>query len=211
MEEVQEFVGLKIHHFPDNTKSRSQYFPLLELAVVEDPEDDRNAHYLGREYFYHGQYDKAAAELKRHLSLPKAVWAPERAKSMRMLAVCLPTEGEAWLLRAAAEAPDTREPWLDLAILYYHRQDWTSSLAAAERCLKITERPATYINEPEAWGPAPYDYGAIAAFRLGLQERALEWGLHAYLMDPHDPRLKANMKWYRGVESSKEGEVPDGN
>ena len=29
-------------------KSRGQYLPLLELSEEEDPEDDRNMHYLGR-------------------------------------------------------------------------------------------------------------------------------------------------------------------
>jgi glycosyltransferase involved in cell wall biosynthesis len=201
IEEVQEFVGLNIHHFPDSAKSRGQYLPLLELAVAEDPEDDRNSHYLGREYFYRGMNDKAALELKRHLSLPKALWAAERAKSMRMLAKCIPHDEETWLLRAAAEEPGIREPWLDLANLYYRRADWTSCLAAAERCLSIVERPITYINEAESWGHAPYDYAAIAAFRLGLGRKALEWGTQACLMDPHDPRLQANMEWYRSVNS----------
>ena len=31
--EQQEWCGLKIHHYPDDTKSRGQYFPLLELAA----------------------------------------------------------------------------------------------------------------------------------------------------------------------------------
>ena len=43
-EEKQGWYGLEIHHHPDQTKSRGQYFPLLELAVQEDPDDDRNAH-----------------------------------------------------------------------------------------------------------------------------------------------------------------------
>ena len=197
--EVQDYIGLKIHHHPDNTKSRGQYFPLLELAVEEDPEDDRNAHYLGREYFAHGMHDKASAELRRHLSLPRAVWAPERAKSMRMLAVCEPYLSEHWLLRACAEAPETREPWLDLARHYYTVEDWPLSYAAARRCLRITERPVTYLNEAEAWGAAPYDYAAIAAFRMGLHKEALEWGMHACIIAPKDERLKANMDWYRSV------------
>ena len=114
-------------------------------------------------------------------------------------------------MRAVAEAPYTREPWLDLAAMYYRRQDWTSSLAAAARCLSITERPAAYLNEAEAWGAAPYDYAAIAAFHLGLAEKALEWGLHATTIDPHDPRLKANMEWYRSVNSREGSEVSDGD
>ena len=40
--------GLRIDHWPDGTKSRASYLPLLELAVREDPDGDRNMHYLGR-------------------------------------------------------------------------------------------------------------------------------------------------------------------
>ena len=71
--------GVQLDHHPDPSKSRGQYLPLLELSVAEDPEDDRNLHYLGREYLYYGQYDRCIETLQRHLSLPKARWADERA------------------------------------------------------------------------------------------------------------------------------------
>ncbi|MFQ9411037.1 MAG: hypothetical protein ACLR1T_08355 [Evtepia gabavorous] len=43
-----------LEHHADRSKSRGQYLPLLELAVEEDPNNDRNVHYLGREYFSTG-------------------------------------------------------------------------------------------------------------------------------------------------------------
>ena len=48
-----------INHYPDQSKSRSSYLPLLELAVKENPENDRNVHYLGREYMYYGKWNEA--------------------------------------------------------------------------------------------------------------------------------------------------------
>ena len=42
-----------LNHYPDLNKSRSNYLPLLEMSVKESPNDDRNMHYLGREYMYH--------------------------------------------------------------------------------------------------------------------------------------------------------------
>ena len=47
-----------INHYPDQTKSRSSYLKLLELSVKEDPNDDRNLHYLGREYMYYGKWNE---------------------------------------------------------------------------------------------------------------------------------------------------------
>lgn len=46
--------GVCLEHHADRSKSRGQYLPLLELAVEEDPNNDRNVHYLGREYFSTG-------------------------------------------------------------------------------------------------------------------------------------------------------------
>ena len=36
--------GLRVDHWPDDPKSRASYLPLLELAVSEDPANDRNMH-----------------------------------------------------------------------------------------------------------------------------------------------------------------------
>ena len=50
--------NLTLNHYPDPTKSRNSYLPLLELSVKEDPTNDRNMHYLGREYMYYGYWKK---------------------------------------------------------------------------------------------------------------------------------------------------------
>ena len=151
--EVSAFCGLEIHHHPNGAPR--DYLGLLELSVSEDPHDDRNAHYYARELWFQDRNAQAAAEFKRHLALPTAVWPPERAKSMRLLAHVEPDHAESWLLRACAEDPSQRESWLDLAAYYYRTGQWQQSLAAAERCLAITERTGDYLSEPEAWGPAP--------------------------------------------------------
>ena len=85
--------GIQLDHHPDPSKSRGQYLPLLELSVEEDPADDRNMHYLGREYMYKGRWDDCIAALRRHLSMPTAVWRDERAASMRYIARSLAGEG----------------------------------------------------------------------------------------------------------------------
>jgi len=78
--EVQTYCdGFTLFHYPDHTKSRSNYLPLLEQGCREAPDDDRNSHYLGREYMYYCQHDKAIVELQRHLSLPSARWDAERS------------------------------------------------------------------------------------------------------------------------------------
>lgn len=194
--ETQGWVDLEIHHHPDHTKSRGQYFPLLEKAVREDPDDDRNAHYLAREYFFHGRYEEAAAEFKRHLSLPRAVWKPERAQSMRYLAKIEPQHREKWLLDAVGECPDRREAWVDLATHYYENARWQDCLSTAQVALSIKERPLEYLNEEFAWGYLPHDLAAIASYHLGNPQLSLTHGQRALDLAPNDERLRTNLQFY---------------
>lgn len=203
IEEVQHWVGLEIHHHADNSKPRSQYFPLLAQSVKEDPLDDRNAFYYARELFFYGKDKEAVEEFKRHLSLPKAVWKPERAASMRYIAKLMKefVEKEDWLKKAVEEAPDRREPYVELASLYYENNRWFDCLDAAESAIAITEKPLEYLCEEFAWGSAPWDYAAIAAYRLGLFDKALQYGSKAVELNPNDPRLIANLAFYSKEQS----------
>ena len=191
--------GVQLDHHPDPEKSRGQYLNLLELSVEEDPEDDRNMHYLGREYLFRGRWEDSIRILKRHLAMPQAVWRDERAASMRFLAracLALGRQNEAleWYLRAAAEAPYLREPWVELARLLYQREEWDGVLYAAGQALAVQERPRTYICEPEAWGSLPHDLRCQAFYHTGRPILALEEARRALALSPKDRRLRENVE-----------------
>ncbi len=216
-ERIVTVPGIQLDHHPDETKSRAQYLPLLELAVAEDPEDDRSRHYLGREYMYRGEWAKAIATLRRHLALPRAVWADERAASMRFIARCYRRLGRddlaaAWYHRAIGEAPHLREAYVDYAALLYDRQNWAGVAYFANCALAITERPATYITEGYAWGALPWDYLSIALWHLGQVPAAAEACKNALILAPDNDRLQRNLAFltqcsYNSAESPKKGSV----
>lgn len=188
---------IQLNHYPDPTKPRSQYLPLLELSVQEDPLDDRNLHYLGREYMYYGQWEKSIVTLERHLNLPTATWTDERCASMRFIAFALQNlndmeSAENWLYRAIAEAPHLREPYIDLALLFYQQKNWCGVLLMSEKALLITQRSMTYINEPRAWGETPYDLASLACANLGFYEKAYYYINEAIKLAPQDQRLEQN-------------------
>ena len=197
IQEVQEWIGLEIHHHPDPTKSRGQYLPLLELAVKEDPTDDRNQYYLAREYFLNGLYQKASEMFKHHLNNPNAVWPPERAASMRYLAKCEPHLAEKWLIDALVQSPGRREAIVELARYYYSIGDWVNSLAMCEQAFKLEEKPLDYLCEEFAWNGLPYDLAAIASYNLGDKKKAYRYGKIALSFNPEDDRLARNMEFYK--------------
>lgn len=192
--------GVQLEHRADPEKSRAQYLPLLELAVSEDPQNDRNMHYLGREYMFRGDWDQCIATLKRHLALPTATWRDERCASMRYIAFAYGQKGnrydqERYLLRAAGEAPHLREGWLDLARFCYQVADWPGVMHYAGRALQITDRPRTYITEAASFGALPFDLLSVACWQLGLKERARSAVESALTLAPGDERLLENRMW----------------
>lgn len=204
---------LLVSHHPDPHKSRGQYMDLLELSVREDPKCPRNAFYYARELSFHYRWDESIKALEKYLSMPEANWADERSYAMRVMSQCYenlhqPWMAESWLHKAVAETPNAREPWLALAELYYKTGRWPECYAAALRTLSITDRALVYTADPSAWGYKPHDLAAISAWRIGLNNVALEQGQLAIDHEPNDSRLKDNMKWYTG-EKDREKELED--
>jgi glycosyltransferase involved in cell wall biosynthesis len=193
---------IQLNHYPDPAKSRGQYLELLEMSVIEDPEDDRNVHYLGREYMFYEMWDKCIETLKRHLQMPKASWRDERAASMRYIARAYKAknsykESTSWLYRAIAEAPYLREPYVEMAQLAYIERDWLRVYYMVEETLKIKEKPTTYINEASSWNETIYDLGAVSCYELGLYEKSLQYAEIAAQMSPLNQRLKRNFELIR--------------
>ena len=199
---------IQLDHHPDPTKSRAQYLPLLELSVKEDPDDDRNVHYLGREYMYRGRWDDCIRTLEQHLTMPTATWADERAASMRYIAHAWAMKGKRqlarnWYLRAIAEAPHLREPYVDLALLLYEEKNWDGVLYFTSCALSITQRPRTYICEAAPWGSLPHDLRAIAFYQTQRLPEALEEAQKALALEPQNPRLAGNVSLLEHIVSAK--------
>jgi tetratricopeptide (TPR) repeat protein len=191
---------LLVVHQPDPTKSRGQYLDLLRISIEEDPHCPRNAFYYARELSFHREWLKAIEQAKRYLELPRATWPTERCYAMRVIGRCyqeLNDYGQAlvWLRRACSEAPDTREPWCELALACYRTQRWAESFGAALTCLEIKNRELVYTVDPAVWGAQPHDLAAIAAWNLGLYAEAAKHAQSAVDLDPNEFRLRENLKF----------------
>ena len=207
-QEIQAQCGLRISHFADNSKSRGSYLPLLLLDVEENPDNDRNVYYCARELMFYGRTEESVEMFKRHLLMPSATWAPERAFSMRYIARQVPQEREKWLLRGCGEYPWGRELWVDLAQHYYDVGNWEGCYFAASSALNITDRGSLYLTEAANWGWLPHDLLAIAAHRTGRHEIALIQGYLALGHAPEDKRLSDNLFYYKNAMSTVDVVIP---
>ena len=188
-----------LNHYPDSSKSRSNYLPLLELSVKEDPEDDRNMHYLGREYMYYKRYNEAIDTLICHLNLKRATWRDERCASMRFIARSYKNlkrydEAILWYEKAIEEAPYLRDPYVELAILHYEKENYDQVYFYLKQALKIKKQKKTYINEIFSWNETIYDLLSIACFNKNLLPESLFYIEEALKINPLNERIKRNQK-----------------
>lgn len=192
--------GLVFKHYPDVTKSRSFNLELLELAAKENPDDPRSLHYLGREYYFAGYWDKAIETLTKYLNLPTATWREERSFAMRYIANCYAAQGntleaKSWLLKAICEAPRMREGYVEMARLAYREQDWNLIYFMTSLALQIKAKSTRHYNESFAWDETIYDLAALGAYYTGFYKESLEYAREALRLSPNDERLISNLKF----------------
>lgn len=186
-----------LNHYPDSTKSRSNYLPLLELSVKEEKESDRNTHYLGREYMFHQEYKKAIKTLKKHINLKTATWKDEKSASKRFIGRCYKClnnikEARKWYKKAIKEAPYLRDPYVELGILEYENNNYQQSKKYLEQALQIKNHERTYINEPFSWNHTIHDILSIIYYNENNLIKSYENIKKATLLKSDDKRLKEN-------------------
>lgn len=142
--------GMTVHHHAE-PKDRSFNSSVLALAAITDPHDPRVAFYYARELWYIGAWELCRQEMQRFLAMPDG-WGPERCEAYRVLAAIdfLP---ERWLWKAIGEAPERREPFVDLVRLYLR----DGRLDEADHMLSLAgDRvdESVYTTDPRAWGTA---------------------------------------------------------
>lgn len=194
---------LLVIHKPDPYKSRGQYMDLLEADILDNPRNARNAFYYARELSFHRRWQESIDACNKYLRMPEANWPNERCYALRVMGKCydelnMPNEALIAFRKACSEAPNTREPWVDLANSCYLKGLWNECFYAAVQSLTITNRELVYTCDPEVWGSKPYDLAAIACWGLGIKDKAIEYGQMALNLEPHNERFINNLKWFRG-------------
>ena len=186
--------NIVLNHYSDKSKSRGSYLPLLELSVKEDPNDDRNMHYLGREYMYYGKWNECIDTLIKHLNLKSSTWKDERCASMRFIARSYKKlgrveESKMWYDKAINEAPYLRDSYVERGILEYELDNYKEASKYLNDALNINSHEKTYINEIFSWDNTIYDMLSICMFYLNRIDESLFYIDKAIDMEPNNERL----------------------
>lgn len=182
-----------INHQPDNTKSRGQYLPLLEMAVKEAPHDARMWTYLAREYSYVKDWPAVFRTVEKALQWDGT--PHERGYLCRLAAQDAEQSGTdvlPWLKLATSEAPDELESWHALALQHHNDKNWQGVFDAAKKVL-TAERKDHYLTEAEVYEWRMWDLLAVFAYHVGELEMAADAAALAVAARPDDPRLTENL------------------
>lgn len=188
-----------IFHKPDDSKPRTQYLPMLEQAVLENPSNARMRVYLIREYGFHKQWDKVIEEADKLRDLdPHDAWNVELSASWRNAGdACTHLgkrdEAEYWYEKSVEELPGEPEPYVALAQHFYFVQNWKESVRSAE--IGLTQRQSTHYlnNKDSVW--KLHDFISLCSWELGNVDKALRHAKTAYDLSK-DQRIKQNIAFY---------------
>jgi glycosyltransferase involved in cell wall biosynthesis len=196
---------LYIRQYPADTVARAaSHKDLAGLAMecFNEPTNDRNLHYFGRELMYKGRYQSAIAVLAQHCAMNK--WDLEKQQSLIFIGDCLMKlkQEEAAVMQwsqAFAFCGRRREPLTRLAAYYKDKKDYTRVAAYAAAAMEIPELDF-YGNVKDVYTSLPHHFMYWAKLWQGKKAEAkLHWQkcLEFY---PNDPTFLGDEKFFSEVK-----------
>ena len=200
------FNEIHLHHFPDKTKSRGQYLPLLEARANEDPDDYYGLIYLAHEYTYRRMYEKSIDTLNKILnrfddrmnSVEKAscylfigdaykeLWRQTKDKKYESLITT------SYFLSMNID-PTYREPYIGLGKFYIDKKDYDECIFYVKEGMKKGIRHYTWLERDNSWTYEPYDILSLAYYYSGNKALSLAYATKALTYDKTNERLKNNV------------------
>lgn len=102
------------------------------------------------------------------------------------------SEVDRWLFRAVSEAPDRREPLVELSDHLARQEDFAGSYSMATAAGALADPGDHELANPYALAERPHDLAAVAAHWIGLHEEACEESMAALVLNPWNDRLVEN-------------------
>lgn len=200
-ETLDIFDEMFLHHYPDHTKSRGSYLPLLELRKQEYPEDYYGRIYLAHEYYYRGLYQQSIDELQdildnyanKYNQLEQASCYLFMGDSYRALESY--TEAIIAYWHAIQKDNTYREPYINMAEVlnqlgYYHQ-----AIGIIQDCFDKTYRHYNWLERGGSWQHEPHDALSVSYYWTGDYQASYEQVQIALKYCPSDPRILKNLEY----------------
>lgn len=183
----------------DIGKDRRGYLNLLEKKVKEGDNNWRTYYFLANEYQSSNDLDKA---IETRIKSYEACKDGDIISSYIAKNIAINygyqdknRELEQWYETALKHSGE-RETLFSFVEYLFRISDWDRCYLYAKKCIEMNAKRDGFTYDPSAWGYKIFDYGALAAYNIGLYQTAVSWGEEAVKLNPTDERLKLNLEFY---------------
>lgn len=201
---------IKLHHWPDLTKSRGSYLALLEERVADNDTDYTAKVYLANEYGYRGQYQKSIDAFKVIIEKYSDKFENYEVANFYSCTAEMyeklndQKHAEEYYLKAITKEPTWREPYLFYANLLNNQGKYDTAIGYIREALKKSVRRYVYIERDTSWNSLPYDLLSISYYYTGQYLKALACVDKALESFPEDGRLLTNREIMSNAISEKD-------
>lgn len=150
-------LSFQVRHYRSNRMR--EYIPLLTQFLRENPQDTNAWLQRASEYFLLGEYKSALSDYKTFLHLTHENENPtirhKKSLACTAIAQCYYQLGDAnsvmrYYLRALAEHPETKEPWIHLGQIFDSLRNPAMAYGFAAVGYNIKEQPAYVVRDLSA-------------------------------------------------------------
>jgi glycosyltransferase involved in cell wall biosynthesis len=187
-----------MRHYPKSHKStRSQYLPLLEIRIKENPHECASWGYYIRELMYANQYDKMIESYNRIKG--EGFLGAEWAWCLIWTSVAYEYNGEidkaiALLLESIRVDKRFRTSYINLASILNAQGMFCMAEGVLKQGLKDTpwETLSMFLDSNDVWNWRYYDWLYVVCFNQHKTEEALKWISLALIEQPDNPILQTH-------------------
>ena len=194
------FDDIHLHHYPDQTKSRGSYLPLLELRAEVNKNDWYGLIYLSHEYYYRGFYQKSIDKLQYILDNYSDHYSDVEKASCYLFMADDYAELHNWsksidnYINAINVDPTYREPYIGLAHILLDQKQYLLAETYLKMALDKTYRHYTWLERDTSWTYELFDLLCLATYYAGKKRDSILYAIKALSFSPEDERLKNNLK-----------------
>lgn len=165
------------HHWQNKETQRGGYIKGLELDVTNNFNNDRNLYYLGREYFWAGEFLKAIQTF--NVAFKKMWWEPEIGQAYIWKSLSHQALGEEKkalrCLHTSLKYCDTRrEPFYELGEYYFKQKKYDQAITWWQAAVNIPFRAHGYLNNKDLYGWKIHDKLAVTYSNLNAKDKVKE-------------------------------------
>ena len=183
------------NHWQNPESKRGHYLPGLELSVLDQPNDDRNVYYLGREYLWSKKYQEAIVFLEKASELSQ--WMPEKSQAHVFMGEAYEHLGDInkaidCYLKAISVYGLRREPYWSLGQAYEKLKRPSEAKVWYQAALGVEYNPQGYLTEMTYYEWRIPDQLATLS---SDKEECKKWWVESLKHNP-DKRILNNVKYF---------------